>query len=255
MFNDAYQAVCTAAKGKDALFRKNPLGFFVSAMMAGMFIAFGSMISTVVSAPYYAAGDVGAQKIIGALSFAVALSFVVMCGGELFTGSNLVLGAAGFKKEMKWGQIAKIWAFTWVGNLAGSLLTVAFCQAGGVLAGNVAELFAANAEAKMAAAPQALFCKGVLCNVLVCLAVWCSIKMKSESGKLIMVFCCIFTFVGCGFEHSVANMTNLAVGLLHPGTHAVSLGGYIYNLLTVTAGNMAGGVLAVALPYYLIAKE
>ena len=107
----------------------------------------------------------------------------------------------------------------------------------------------------MTASPVALLLKGILCNTLVCMAVWCSIKLKSDSGKLIMVFWCIFTFMICGFEHSVANMTTMAVGLMNAGDAAVNVGGYIYNLFFVTVGNMIGGVLVVALPYHFIAKE
>ncbi|MDO5425888.1 MAG: formate/nitrite transporter family protein [Eubacteriales bacterium] len=254
MFNDAYQAVCSGAKGKANLLKKNPLGFFVSSMMAGLFIAFGGFISIGISAPFYEAGD-PMQKVMNSASFAVALSFVLMCGAELFTGSNFVLGAAGFRKELSWGEIAKIWVVTYIGNLVGSLLAVAVYQLSGVPTGTVAELFAAAAEKKMTTGPVELICKGILCNALVCMAVWCNTKMKYESGKLIMVFCCIFTFMICGFEHSIANMTTMAVGLLNPGTASVSIGGYIYNLVCVTIGNMIGGIFVVALPYHLISKE
>ena len=92
--------------------------------------------------------------------------------------------------------------------------------------------------------------------MLVCLAVWCGTKMKSESGKLIMIFWCIYVFMICGFEHSVANMTVMAVGLLDPnGVAGISVGGYVHNLLWVTLGNMLGGIFFVAWPYYMIQKK
>ena len=254
MFQEAYLSVCSGAKAKAGLLKNNPLGFFVSSMMAGLFIAFGGFISIGISAPFFEAGD-PMQKVMNSASFAVALSFVLMCGAELFTGSNFALGAAGFRRQLGWGEIVKIWIVTYIGNLVGSLIAVAIYQLSGVPTGTVGELFAAAAEKKMTSAPLVLFCKGILCNTLVCMAVWCNTKMKSESGKLIMIFCCIFTFMICGFEHSIANMTTMAVGLLNPGTASVSIGGYLYNLLCVTAGNMVGGVLVVALPYHLIARE
>ncbi len=108
----------------------------------------------------------------------------------------------------------------------------------------------------MGGAPLNLFIKAIFCNMLVCLAVWCGSKMKTESGKLVMIFWCIFVFVLCGFEHSVANMTILASGLLDPNEVAgLSIGGYVYNLAIVTVGNMIGGIALVAWPYYMIQKN
>jgi len=100
-----------------------------------------------------------------------------------------------------------------------------------------------------------LHMRGVLCNILVCLAVWCGTKLKSESAKLIMIFWCLFAFITSGFEHSIANMTLLTVSLLAPFEKAVSLSGYFYNLSIVTLGNMVGGIVFVAVPYYLASKK
>lgn len=119
----------------------------------------------------------------------------------------------------------------------------------------VAEFMAKTAEAKMAAGFLPLLSRGILCNILVCVAVWCGFKCKSEAGKLIMIFWCLFVFITAGFEHSIANMTLLTVGLLEPSTYAVTIGGFVYNLLVVTLGNMIGGILFVAVPYCIIAKQ
>ena len=97
--------------------------------------------------------------------------------------------------------------------------------------------------------------RAVLCNMLVCLAVWCGTKMKSESGKLIMVFWCLITFFTAGFEHSIANMSTMMIGLMNPAQLEIGLGGYVYNLAVATIGNMVGGILFLAVPYFLIAKE
>ena len=126
----------------------------------------------------------------------------------------------------------------------------------GIPNGVVGEFFANTAAAKMGGSASNLFIKAILCNMLVCLAVWCGTKMKSESGKLIMIFWCIYVFMICGFEHSVANMTVMAVGLLDPnGVAGISVGGYVHNLLWVTLGNMLGGIFFVAWPYYMIQKK
>ena len=108
---------------------------------------------------------------------------------------------------------------------------------------------------KMSLPAQELFFRGLFCNILVCLAVWCTFRCKDDVSKLIMIFWCLFIFITAGFEHSVANMTLLTIGLLSPGTAAVSIAGYIYNIGVVTLGNMIGGIFFVAIPYYLISRK
>ena len=107
--------------------------------------------------------------------------------------------------------------------------------------------------AKASGTPMNLLAKAILCNILVCIAIWCGTKMKSEGAKMAMNFCCVGTFVTCGFEHSVANMTFLSIGMMNGA--AIGLGGFLYNLAIVTLGNMIGGIVFVALPYYFISKE
>lgn len=107
-------------------------------------------------------------------------------------------------------------------------------------------------KAKVAALPQELFFKGILCNILVCLAVLAGIKLKEETAKLIMVFWCLFAFITAGFEHSVANMTLLMMGIMYKG---ITLNGYFYNLLFVTLGNIVGGGFIGYVCYYLGKKE
>ena len=123
--------------------------------------------------------------------------------------------------------------------------------AAGVPTGTVGEFFANTAATKMGGAAGQLFVKGIMCNLMVCLAVWCCTKMKTESGKLIMIFWCIFIFMVCGFEHSIANMSVMAIGLMSPnGVAGLTVAGYFHNLLWVTLGNIIGGSIFVALPYY-----
>ena len=108
----------------------------------------------------------------------------------------------------------------------------------GLMNGQEVGTFLRNAAvAKVSAAPMELFAKAIFCNICVCLAVWCSIKMKTETGKIMMAILGVMTFVTSGYEHSVANMTFFTIGLLDPGT-AITIGGVLYNLLIVTAGNM-----------------
>ena len=158
-------------------------------------------------------------------------------------------------KEVTLKDTVLLWVVCWVGNLIGSVILGFLYHLAGVSAGPVAEFMAKTAEAKMAAGFLPLLSRGILCNILVCVAVWCGFKCKSEAGKLIMIFWCLFVFITAGFEHSIANMTLLTVGLLEPSTYAVTIGGFVYNLLVVTLGNMIGGILFVAVPYCIIAKQ
>lgn len=255
MFKDEFQAVCNSGAAKNNLLKKNPLGYFVSAMVAGMFISFGSFVAFTLGQAVNAGGAVSFTKLAQAFAFAAALSLVVMAGAELFTGNNFVMAAASMRKSVSWGDTVKLWVVCWIGNLVGSLICVAAFQLTGVPTagdGALAEYFIQISTGKVSLAPLNLLIRAILCNILVCLAVWCSIKMKTESGKLIMVFWCILIFMICGFEHSVANMSIIGVAVANGG---VSVGQYLYSVLLATVGNLIGGAVFVALPYHIISKE
>ncbi len=253
MFRDEFTGVCNAAKGKLNLLNHNPAGYIIASIVAGFFIAFGGFVMLTVGGNL---GTTGAGKLLMAASFAAALSLVVMAGAELFTGNNFVMASAAFAGEVKWGEAIKLWVICYIGNLVGSLLAAVLFHLTGLASGAVGEVIATVAAAKMGGTALNLFIKAIFCNILVCLAVWCAAKMKTESGKLIMIFWCIYVFVVCGFEHSIANMTIMASGLLDPnGVAGLSVGGYIFNLVIVTIGNMIGGILFVAWPYFMIQKK
>lgn len=110
------------------------------------------------------------------------------------------------------------------------------------------------AERKMQAPWLSLFFRGILCNWLVVLALWCSYRLKSDTAKLLMVWWCLLGFVGSGYEHSIANMSLLILANLVPsdGVHLVSWGGMVHNLIPVTLGNIVSGTLFMGIPYYYI---
>jgi nitrite transporter NirC len=253
MFKNEIEAVGATAKGKVSLLEKNPLGYLLSSCLAGMYIGFGGILMGIVGS--YMNGQ-PLQKLVCGLVFSVGLCFVTMGGAELFTGNNFVMSVGSMTKAVTWAQAVKVWVVCYIGNLIGSVITAAIFMMTGIPGnGDIGTYFANTAATKMAGTPAALFSKAVLCNILVCVAIWCGAKLKSEGAKIAMNFCCVTTFVTCGFEHSVANMTFLAIGLMNPQGAAISLGGFFYNLIIVTLGNMVGGILFVGVPYYLIAKE
>ncbi len=254
MFSEEHDAVVAASRKKIQLLRSNFLGYFISSMLAGIYIGISVILVYTIGAQLSAAQSPWAKAAMGA-SFGVGLSLVIMAGAELFTGNVLAVSAGLFKKMISWADAIWMMLVCYVGNMAGSILLALVYAQTGLNTGIVGDFIANSSATKMALPWGQLFFRGLLCNMLVCLAIWCSFRCKEEVAKLIMVFWCLFAFITSGFEHSVANMTLLAIGLANPGSAAVSIGGYAYNLAVVTLGNIVGGVLFVALPYYVIARS
>ena len=252
MFKEDFEAAGNASVSKYTLLKKNPGGYFLLAMLAGMFIGFGVLLAF--TAGGQLAGAPAAKLAMGA-TFGVALSLVMMAGAELFTGNNLVMAAGVLEKKVTLGNAVYLWIICWLGNAAGGILLALLYHLTGLGDGAAGAFMASGALAKMTATPVQLLTRGILCNMLVCLAVWCGFRCKSESGKLIMVFWCLLAFITTGFEHSIANMTLLTAALLRPAGEAVTIGGWFYNILIVTAGNMIGGICLVALPYGAASRE
>lgn len=254
MFTEEFKVVAGAAKGKIDLLKTNKLGYLLSSMLAGIYVGLGIMLIFTIGGLLNNAGSPATKIVMGA-SFGVALSLVIMAGSELFTGNNFIMAVGSLNKSVSWFDSIKVWIASFVGNLLGSILAGYIFVLAGLAKGPVGEFIANTSATKMSLPASELFFRGLLCNMLVCLAVWCSFKCKSESGKLIMVFWCLFVFITAGFEHSIANMTLMTIALLSPLGAAVSVGGYAYNILFVTLGNMVGGILFMAIPYYIISRK
>jgi len=253
MFGDEITAVSNAAKGKNNLLGKNPGGYLLASILAGMFIGLGILLIFTIGG--LLAGNPFARIIMGC-TFGIALSLVVIAGGELFTGNNFVMTVGLVKKTVSAGACFKIWVASYLGNMIGSIVLAVIFVLCGLATGGTREFISGAAATKMSIPPLALICRGILCNMLVCIAVWSSFRCKSEAAKLVVIFWCLLAFITTGYEHSIANMTLLSVSLLAPAPGAaVSLGGWIYNIALSTAGNMIGGILFVALPYTAISRQ
>lgn len=252
MFNEEIAAVNAAAVNKVTLLKRNPLGYFIASMLAGIFVGFGILLIFSIGGlldgqPY--------TKIVMGLSFGIALSLVIIAGSELFTGNNFIMVSGVLSKVVEWKDVCRLWIMCYLGNWVGSIILAVLFYYAGLTKGHTGEFIATVAAAKMSIPFVDLFIRGVLCNILVCLAIWCGFRCKSESGKLIMIFWCLFAFITSGFEHSIANMTLLSISILAPFDAAISLSGYFYNIIVVSLGNMAGGILFVAVPYFLISRK
>jgi formate/nitrite transporter len=228
------------------------------AVLAGAFISLGAVFFTtiVTVGPGSSALPWGIARLIGGVGFSLGLILVVVGGAELFTGNNLIAmaWAAG---RVTTAQVVRNWGWVYLGNLIGAVGTVALVLASGIhgLAdGALGETAVRIARAKAGLDPLQAFARGVLCNVLVCLALWLCMGARSVADKILAILFPISAFVACGFEHSIANMYFLPVGLALTwnGPAAVSFAETAANLLWVTLGNVVGGTLLVAAVYWFV---
>ena len=193
------------------------------------------------------------QKLVMGLTFCLALLLVVLAGAELFTGHILYMGLAGLAARMSGRDILTSWVLCWLGNLLGSVLVAGlFVLAGanGLLQDPTSLVFSA-ASKKTSLDPLALLAKGLLCNWLVCLALWMSAKVDSDVAKGMVIFWCLLAFIGSSYEHSVANMTLFSLAVMGSWVDMGFLSGAFYNLFFVSLGNILGGFLMVCCMYWI----
>lgn len=249
MFEETKNTLSGAAVKKVA-FLKSSLGrYLVASSWAGTYVGLGIVLIMVVGSFGAAVGSPFTKVFMG-LSFGIALSLVIMAGSELFTGNNLILMVGALDKKVTWLDALKVWGASYTGNFIGSFIIGGLFVGTGISGSATGDFILKVAAGKMGGEFMPLMVKGILCNLLVCLAVLCVIKMKSESGKLIMIFWCLFAFITAGFEHSIANMTIFAMSLFMPHPETVSVAGMFANLIPVTIGNFIGGGLMLGGTYF-----
>lgn len=241
-------------------------GMFVLAVLAGAFIGLGAEFCTLVVTD--SGLGFGLSKLMGGLVFSLGLILVVVAGAELFTGNNLII-MAWVNGKLTLARLMRNWVIVYFGNLVGSVLTVmlmyltkqwAFSNYGvGATALNIA-------NAKVNLGFSEALARGILCNALVCLAVWLCFSARSVTDKIMAIVFPITAFVASGFEHSIANMYFIPMGLMLKGETEVVAGagkaasdlanlnlvGFLGNLVPVTIGNIFGGGFMVAAVYWFI---
>jgi formate/nitrite transporter len=233
------------------------LTMFALAILAGAFIALGALFYTVtVTTGNEVAVPFGLLRLAGGVTFSLGLVLVVVGGAELFTGNNLI-AMAWASGRVTTQQVMRNWGWVYLGNLVGAVGTAVLVWLAGVHTmsnGAVGETMVQIARSKIALDPVSALARGVLCNVLVCLAVWLCMGARSVADKILAILFPISAFVACGFEHSVANMYFLPIGwALAAGTSApLSVTDAVSNLALVTLGNVLGGTILVALVYWAV---
>lgn len=242
-----------------------PSKTFILAIMAGMFIAMGGMFMLLIKSD--ATLSFAAAQLLGALAFCLGLFLVITVGAELFTG-NVLLICGRLSKKYRWGKVLRNWGIVYAGNFIGSLILVAILFFGNYAAvngGAVGDAMMTVATNKIAQPVEVLFFKGIMCNFLVCLAVWITYACKTIVDKFVGILLPICAFVACGFEHCVANMFFLPMALLLKATgfayggaadlSLLTVNGALTNLAAVTVGNIVGGLVLVGMVYWLVYHE
>lgn len=269
---DAFPPPEMAGRAENVGVQKAKLDFwstFTLAVLAGSFIALGAEFCTLVVTN--TGFGFGMTKLLGGLAFSLGLILVVVAGAELFTGNNLIM-MAWVSRKISLGRVMRNWLIVYLGNLVGSLATAlimyltrqwTFADYGvGVTALNIA-------NAKVNLSFMEGLTRGIMCNALVCLAVWLCLSGRSVMDKILAIIFPITAFVASGFEHSIANMYFIPMGiLLKTETEVLSaagkvasdlanlnLLGFIGNLVSVTTGNIFGGGFMVALVYWFIYRR
>ena len=227
------------------------------ALAAGFFIGLGGLYFTLFRAD--SSLSFAVQRFAGALMFSLGLALVIICGAELFTGNSLMIGALASRK-IPVGGMLRNWIWVWIFNLVGAVILVTLVYLSDTpKLGQMGATMMKIAAGKVSLGWGTLFFKGILCNVLVCLAVWMGFAAHSVADKILAVLLPVSAFVALGFEHCVANMYFLPMGYLLASSgfpapagfdpSVITIPGIFYNLSAVTLGNLVGGFM-VALVYW-----
>ena len=226
------------------------LSVLALSMLAGAFIGFGGMFYTVAITD--SGLGFGPSRLLGGVAFSLGLVLVIVGGAELFTGNSLIV-IAWASRRITLPALLRNWGIVYAGNFAGALAAVALVYLSGILSldmGAFAETARAIAKTKLELPADQAFVRGVLCNALVCLAVWLCYAARDVASKILSIVGPITAFVALGLEHSVANMYLIPIGML-AGT-GFDPAGLARNLFWVSLGNIVGGGGGVALVYWTI---
>lgn len=266
---DAYTPKEIAARVESVAISKStgdPVRVFALAILAGAFIALGAVFFTIVTYDISSVAA-GLMRLIGGLAFCLGLILVVVAGAELFTGNNLIVMAyVDGKVTMK--QLMKNWTIVFVGNFIGAIgimVLIYFSGHWNIGDGAVGAKAIAIANAKVNLTWMEAFTRGILCNILVCLAVWLCFAGRTVVDKVLAILFPVTAFVAMGFEHSVANMYFISAGLVAKqqpeflslvstlNVDNLTVMNFLFdNLLPVTLGNIVGGSVFVGLFYWFI---
>ena len=245
---DAVDAQVVAAHHKVELLASRGV-YLVRTMLAGAYIGIGVLIMATAGGPLYVAESPFTPLVQG-LVFGVALTIVVVAGGELATSAMMILTQGAIRGAISWGRAAITLLACMGGNLLGAMVFALLVHVSGVLAPGTAggAVLAGMVQHKADETSVQLLVRGILCNVMVCLAIWCAARLRSEGARIAVIFACVMVFITSGFEHVVANMTTFSLGLYGslPGATVAEMA---RNIALVGLGNLIGGGILVGAAY------
>ncbi|MEW9671136.1 formate/nitrite transporter family protein [Ammoniphilus sp. 3BR4] len=254
MYKETFETIGNLAEEKKKMILQHPFRYLLSSSLAGAYVGFGIVLIFILGGQFSAANSPFTTLIMG-ISFAVALILVVFSGSELFTGNHMIYTISTLSGKTTIKDTLINWAWCYAGNALGAAVFCLLIIGSGVFSNlPMDHLLYESANKKMHLSTSELFFRGILCNWLVCLAIWMGIKTKSESAKIMLIFWCLFAFVSSGYEHSIANMTVLSLALLLPHPETISWAGLVHNLVPVTLGNIVGGGLFVGAAYWSVGQ-
>ena len=254
-FQTPQQVFHSIAKSGTSKVQTNTLKVLLLSFLAGAYIAFGGFLAIKIGGgvPEIKASNPGLASLLFGSVFPVGLILVVLAGAELFTGNTAILIPALKNKTITYKAIAKNWGLSYLGNFVGSIFVAYFFVSftGALDQAPWSSATISIAENKVNQDFLSLFFKAIACNWLVCLAVWLAFSSNQVSGKILGIWFPIMTFVALGFEHSIANMFFIPLGIFQ-GADVTWAQFFIVNLLPVTLGNIIGGTLFVGVIYSYI---
>lgn len=222
-------------------------------MLAGAYIGIGVVLMCAAAGPFQ---DVHspAAKLVSGLVFGVALTLVTVAGSDLLTSTMMTISQGAYNRVIRVRDWTRTLLMCTVGNLIGSIIFALFVHlGGGFKAGSAPYVYLEyTVTSKAAGTPAEVFFKGVLCNIIVCLAIWGGVRLKSESARLILIFWCALAFITSGFEHVVANMTTFSLAIFS-GVPGIGLADFASNIALSGLGNLVGGGLIVGVGYCVMA--
>ncbi|MGG7618328.1 formate/nitrite transporter family protein [Bacillus coreaensis] len=248
------EAALNARKKRDT-WMSSKLHYFIKAMLAGVYIGFGIMVSYKTGEFFFDAGSPSAMMLV-AIFFGTALVMIIYGGAELFTSNTMTMTIGTLKKETTWYETFQVWVACYFGNLAGTLFfSVLIMLSGLFLSPDKSELLMDVASYKMHGHTVEIFFRAILCNWLVCLAIWLPMHVKGDVAKLLLTLLLVFGFVISGYEHSIANMALFGIALMVPHPETITIWSAIHNIIPVTLGNLIGGSIFVGAFYVYLNKK
>jgi formate/nitrite transporter len=249
--------------------RKPTFNLVILGLLAGAFIAFGGVLETVIITNTSEIFGLGITRFLAGSVFSVGLILVIVAGAELFTGNNLIIVGL-LTGEVGLSEMLRNWTIVYVSNFVGSIAIVWLVYWSGIWktgGGAVGATMVSISLGKVSLAPMEAFVRGILCNMLVVLAVWMAAGAKDVAGKIGAIYFPIMAFVAMGFEHCIANMYLIPIGIVAKSEPVVqaalgaeataALSGltwkaFLWNVIPVTVGNVVGGALFIGAAYYLV---